>query len=410
MTQETSTRIGLPVVLAFAIVFGLILTRHSGQYEVAPPSPAERRADEGVVVRPPIDRAGLGERTFAHRQAPRSSSGWSDEIGRDLPPARPTDLPPDPEPASSSRVRSESERPSVEPSPASPAVIDEPEPVEADSQERRIDIEPPAVEPDEQRGDSAERRRESPLPQPEPKKVEPKRKRERIILPGQEPSLEERMAKAAEQVEREAALRSKPGPARPSVYVVQRNDNLSKICKAVYGTMDYRVVQAVYEANRDQLKSKNRVLPGQKLRIPHSPLKKPTQVVPTNPLPVPSDQQADERSTIRIPPPAPEQRSSKRTVKVPPKHSSKPRGKRSSTRSRRYKWYRVGKNESLSRIAQKRLGNGRRWREIWEMNKDRIRKPNKVYAGKLIKVPLAVPVSGSLLMGEGEFEASEMPS
>ncbi len=393
MTEETSTRIGLPVVLAFAIVFGLILTRHSGQYEVAPPSPAEGRADEGQATSPPIDRAGLGDRTFAHRQSPRRSTGWPRSEGREPDPSPPVDTLLEPLPPPSVGTPEPRSRQPVDPAPVLPpaSAMDDAAGSETEPEERRIEIAPPAEEPATERAPSVQRQRETPRREPPPERTEPKPERGRLILPGQEPAPGDRVAKVEEQARPKAASpEPEPEPRRPAVYVVQRNDNLSKICKAVYGTMDYRVVQAVYEANRDKLKSKNRVLPGQKLRIPSWP---PTRVKRTSggsSVPTGSKRESGDRSTIRIPPPA----SSGGSKKGAAQRSRQEPTKSSPSRSRRYKWYRVGKNESLSRIAQKRLGNGRRWREIWKMNKDRIRQPNKVQAGKLIKVPLAVPVSG----------------
>ena len=59
--------------------------------------------------------------------------------------------------------------------------------------------------------------------------------------------------------------------AEPRTYVVQPGDNLSKIAVAMYGSElgnKLATVQALYEANKDQMKSAGDILPGKKLVIP----------------------------------------------------------------------------------------------------------------------------------------------
>ena len=51
------------------------------------------------------------------------------------------------------------------------------------------------------------------------------------------------------------------------------------------------------------------------------------------------------------------------------------------------RWHVVKRNESLSEIAKKELGNGRRWPEIWALNRDRIRRPDRLVAGMRLKLP-----------------------
>lgn len=49
-------------------------------------------------------------------------------------------------------------------------------------------------------------------------------------------------------------------------YVVQKGDTLEKISKEVYG--DWKKWKKIYEANKDKLKSPDRIYLGQKLKIP----------------------------------------------------------------------------------------------------------------------------------------------
>lgn len=52
------------------------------------------------------------------------------------------------------------------------------------------------------------------------------------------------------------------------------------------------------------------------------------------------------------------------------------------------KEYTVKKGDSLSKIAQEQLGNASRWKYLYELNKDRIKDPNKLKAGQKIIIPI----------------------
>ncbi|MFN4244507.1 MAG: LysM peptidoglycan-binding domain-containing protein, partial [Tepidisphaerales bacterium] len=47
----------------------------------------------------------------------------------------------------------------------------------------------------------------------------------------------------------------------------------------------------------------------------------------------------------------------------------------------------VQKGDSLSKIAQRVLGDMNRWREIFELNRDKLSDPNKIYPGMVLKLP-----------------------
>lgn len=50
-------------------------------------------------------------------------------------------------------------------------------------------------------------------------------------------------------------------------------------------------------------------------------------------------------------------------------------------------YYTVQKGDTLWKIAQQAYGSGRRWRKIYEANKDVIADPSKIYAGQVIMIP-----------------------
>ena len=49
--------------------------------------------------------------------------------------------------------------------------------------------------------------------------------------------------------------------------------------------------------------------------------------------------------------------------------------------------YTVVAGDSLSKISQKIYGDGRRWKEIFEANKDKIKNPDLIYPGQVLKIP-----------------------
>lgn len=49
--------------------------------------------------------------------------------------------------------------------------------------------------------------------------------------------------------------------------------------------------------------------------------------------------------------------------------------------------YKVVKGDSLYKIAKAKLSNGNRWKEIYELNKDKIKNPNAIQVGMVLKLP-----------------------
>jgi hypothetical protein len=52
------------------------------------------------------------------------------------------------------------------------------------------------------------------------------------------------------------------------------------------------------------------------------------------------------------------------------------------------KEYSIHKGDSLWKIAQKELGSGYRWKYLYELNKERIKDPNKLKAGTKLIIPI----------------------
>jgi nucleoid-associated protein YgaU len=49
--------------------------------------------------------------------------------------------------------------------------------------------------------------------------------------------------------------------------------------------------------------------------------------------------------------------------------------------------YVVVKGDSLSKIAQRAYGDGKKWRKIFEANKDVIKDPDLIYPGQSLRIP-----------------------
>ena len=49
--------------------------------------------------------------------------------------------------------------------------------------------------------------------------------------------------------------------------------------------------------------------------------------------------------------------------------------------------YTVQKGDSLSKIAQMQLGDGRKWKEIFEANRDQITNPDLIHPGQVLRIP-----------------------
>lgn len=49
--------------------------------------------------------------------------------------------------------------------------------------------------------------------------------------------------------------------------------------------------------------------------------------------------------------------------------------------------YTVQKGDSLSKIAQQQYGDGKKWKAIFEANRDQITNPDLIHPGQVLKIP-----------------------
>lgn len=56
--------------------------------------------------------------------------------------------------------------------------------------------------------------------------------------------------------------------------------------------------------------------------------------------------------------------------------------------SKNYESYTVQKNDTLQKISQKFYGTTKKWKMLYDENRDVLKSPDKVYPGKTIKIPV----------------------
>lgn len=135
-------------------------------------------------------------------------------------------------------------------------------------------------------------------------------------------------------------------------YEVQKNDTLWKIARKVYGEASPAIVDAIFAANKDKMKTKDRLRVGHALVMP-------------------------EIDGLRAKVSQPKQRTA---------DNKRGTGKqRKSNRGHRY--YQVQKGDRYTTIAAKFLGDSKRWREIFELNKDIFPDAGSIQYGVRIRIP-----------------------
>lgn len=145
------------------------------------------------------------------------------------------------------------------------------------------------------------------------------------------------------------------GPAR---HTIVRGDTLSRIATVHYGSRSTAVINALFDANRSVLSSPDLLPLGAQLILPViDRYGGPSSGKPTR--------MADTPKPIR-----------------PPSQDTNPN-------RTRFRWYQIKKNDRYVSIARRQLGSASRWREIYELNKDKFPDPQRIREGVRIKLPAA---------------------
>lgn len=171
---------------------------------------------------------------------------------------------------------------------------------------------------------------------------------------------------------------SKPlevAPPPKKKYTVTAGDTLSKIALAHYGSPSTGLVNSLFEANRSVL-DKPDVLPaGAELVIP--------EVAPsTSTAPKPAEAVNGKTDSKSKP-------NGRGSEAAKPKEKEKEKIAQNSTMEAG-RWYQVRKNDRYYSIARDQLGDGARWKEIHDLNKDKFPDPAMIREGVRIRLPQAM--------------------
>jgi len=159
-------------------------------------------------------------------------------------------------------------------------------------------------------------------------------------------------------------------PAAPGrTYTVLAGDTLSKIAAKHFGSKSAQAVEAIVGANRALVADPDELKAGQVLVIPE------ISGGPTAP------------QSSALPVPAKPEPKSKQAGRTAEPIKEKEKEKDVSVKSASARWYQVRKNDRYYSIARDQLGDGARWREIHDLNKDKFPDPEMIREGVRIKLP-----------------------
>lgn len=206
--------------------------------------------------------------------------------------------------------------------------------------------------------------------------------REPLDIPGFEPVvLDQRLPRQAPPSRGEASPGPTPGGAAEPVRMhhVVANESLYAIAGRYYG--DPSLWRALAAFNADRVRPDGAVNVGVTLRIPSREAltgRAGPAASTTTPTPTPTPSATTPGSTVRPNAPAPA------TTPPTPRPRDAAPAAPSGTPSRTYT---VARGDTLGDISMRNLGTSRRWREIYELNRDRIPNPDNVRAGTVLVLP-----------------------
>lgn len=148
---------------------------------------------------------------------------------------------------------------------------------------------------------------------------------------------------------------------------------MSGIAARYYGSKSKGILSAIVEANRGVIDDPDRLSAGVELVLPE--LSSPASKQPT------SQDRVDEPPPGKFAPKAAE-----KLAKAPAKDAAKATPEHGDGSSK-VRWYQVKRDDRYMSIARSQLGDSGRWKELYELNKDRFPDPAKIREGVRIKLP-----------------------
>jgi nucleoid-associated protein YgaU len=157
-------------------------------------------------------------------------------------------------------------------------------------------------------------------------------------------------------------ITAEPSNAAFVRYTVMPGDTLTKIASVYYGTKSNSVVSAIADANRAVVPTRNSLRAGVELTLP--------VVEVTGTAAVDAAQVRDDPPQTRIATAG------------------------SDIGDGWARWYQVKKGDRYAGIARDELGDAGRWKEIYELNKEKFPDPGQIREGVRIKLPATTGAGG----------------
>jgi len=154
-------------------------------------------------------------------------------------------------------------------------------------------------------------------------------------------------------------------------YTVKSSDTLSSIAAANYGSKSRNAVNAIFDANRGVLSDPDHLKVGTVLLLPTATSDDRGQS---------SDQTAAQPTESAVDP----------LKAVAPREKRAAAESAPSAESAATRWYQVKKNDRYASIARDQLGDAGRWKELYDLNKDKFPDPQRIREGVRIKLPVMV--------------------
>lgn len=201
-----------------------------------------------------------------------------------------------------------------------------------------------------------------------------------------------------------AAAESKAGANR--THAVRRGDTFSKLARQYYGTDSPSVINALHRANRGRVRNPHSLTVGQQLVIPvmatervaaapQTPEKSlPRQLAakaPPTAEPLATAVVKPKTPVPHIPLPTDSGRDDRKRGKASPTSRDSARLVNGSESSRN--GYTVRRGDTLSKIAERLLGDSSRADELYELNRKQLKGRNTLSAGTQLKLPGKSPAT-----------------
>lgn len=157
------------------------------------------------------------------------------------------------------------------------------------------------------------------------------------------------------------SARARSAQAVGTKYTVVSGDNLYRIARKHYGESSRELVRTIFEANRTVLSHEDEVRVGDVLLLPTI-----------------GNARGGSNETRSV-------REGAVDRDEQPQRAAPRRGRKGA---QPFRWYQIEKNDRYTTIASAQLGDAKRWKELFELNRDIFPDPDRIRAGVRIRIPV----------------------